>query len=384
MSEHIERILGEPRPLTAIATATLGRVPELASVFLAQVGEITGYADGLIESDELRASAERSIELLIGRIARTVSEGEIVAFSTSIGRSRMDAGVPLDSLMQAVRLDFRLVWGALSDEIRPNEMPALVDGGSDVWEAVERHASATLSGYQAREAEISRAREEEQKSWLARLVETRGARPELVRRAAQILGVGVDRRFVAVAAPSGALADTQAELTELGVVTHPFRAAEGEVLLVQLPVGVDERWADWFAGVGCVVSNVSEGLAAVPRQLLLALACLDALGAPTEPRTVSSSWFELAVHRLGDYRPDIATDVLHPLSALPEAEAERLREAVTIYLETGSPSATAEALFCHRNTVSNRLQRFRDVVGLDPTNPKDSALIRLALLSVSQ
>ncbi len=371
----------EPRPLPAIAAATLPRVVELAEVFVSQVSSIHGYSEGLIDHLELQKSAERSLDLLMRRIAHLVSDAEMINWSSSIGRSRVDAGVPLDSLMQAVRLDFRLVWGALSDEIRPNEMPALVDGGADVWEAVEKHASATLRGYQAREAEITRAREGEQKSWLARLVDSGGEHAETARRAAQVLGFGVDRSFLIVTAVPGRLASTRDALTDRGIVSHVYPTDDGDALVVQLPVGAEREWQTWFDNQDCVVGIPTPGLTTVPRQTVLGLACLAAIGQPVGPVPIARTWFRLAVHTLGDYQRDVARDVLAPLQALSTSEADRLTETVRIYLESGNVTEAAQQLFCHRNTVFNRLQRFRATVGLDPSNPKDSSLIRLALLS---
>jgi DNA-binding PucR family transcriptional regulator len=36
-------------------------------------------------------------------------------------------------------------------------------------------------------------------------------------------------------------------------------------------------------------------------------------------------------------------------------------------------SESAAELFCHRNTLTNRLRRFADLTGIDPTVPEQSA-----------
>ncbi|WP_237449895.1 helix-turn-helix domain-containing protein [Nocardiopsis alba] len=56
----------------------------------------------------------------------------------------------------------------------------------------------------------------------------------------------------------------------------------------------------------------------------------------------------------------------------PDARA-RLLETLAHYTATGSVKAAAASLYCHRNTVVNRLQTFREVTGLDLTVPSQAA-----------
>jgi DNA-binding PucR family transcriptional regulator len=52
---------------------------------------------------------------------------------------------------------------------------------------------------------------------------------------------------------------------------------------------------------------------------------------------------------------------------------------VLAYARSGSVQQTASALFCHRNTVVNRLRRFADLTGRQMTTPADAALVLVAL-----
>ncbi|MEV4371897.1 helix-turn-helix domain-containing protein [Nonomuraea sp. NPDC049637] len=371
------------RDLRAIAAATLDRLPELIEAFVTQVVTLPGYANGEVGDDELRSGAGASIELLIRHIADLPLDQRLRDASGEIGRARMDAGVPLESLMQAVRLDFRLVWSALSDEIQPSEMAVLIAGGADVWEAVEQHANAVLIGYQARLAEITRAIEDERREWFARLLATDGQRAETVKRAAHVLGFVPERRFVVAVARRGesALARVRADVLGRGAPCHLHTQAESDTLLFQLPNGAgDAPQQRWFAGAACVVSSPFEGLAAAPRHIRLAQACRRALGELNGPRLVRDAWLELAAASIGEFRRDLVRDLLSPLRGLTAADRERIVEAVHTVLETGGVPAAAARLYCHRNTIFNRLNRFRALTGLDPSSPRDAALIKLALL----
>lgn len=61
------------------------------------------------------------------------------------------------------------------------------------------------------------------------------------------------------------------------------------------------------------------------------------------------------------------------------AEQPLIVETVETYLRTGSVKATAEASFCHRNTVINRLHQFAEATDYVVTLPYDAAAIILAL-----
>ncbi len=56
--------------------------------------------------------------------------------------------------------------------------------------------------------------------------------------------------------------------------------------------------------------------------------------------------------------------------------AHALAAAATLAIPPRHP---AQTLFCHRNTVLNRLSRFTELTGLDPTRLVDAASIVVAL-----
>ncbi len=89
--------------------------------------------------------------------------------------------------------------------------------------------------------------------------------------------------------------------------------------------------------------------------------------------TWSRGWARLAARSLLDAGSPILADVHDALARCTPAERVRLEEAVRRYLDTGSIGAAAEALYCHRNTLANRLRRFADLTGVDPLVPADAA-----------
>ena len=93
----------------------------------------------------------------------------------------------------------------------------------------------------------------------------------------------------------------------------------------------------------------------------------------TSAMTWRSGWARLAARSLNAAGNPILADVESALSACGPVERERLVEAVQVYLASGSIGASARQLFCHRNTVANRLRRFAELTGVDPMIPAEAA-----------
>ncbi|MEU5162539.1 helix-turn-helix domain-containing protein [Streptomyces sp. NPDC020875] len=98
------------------------------------------------------------------------------------------------------------------------------------------------------------------------------------------------------------------------------------------------------------------------------------------------------LHGLGDRlsrvftvaRPDLAADVAEqvfgPLRRLERAERAELLTTLAAWLDHGGSTRRAgEALYCHRNTVLNRLRRLERLTGRSPADPRDMVDLALAL-----
>ncbi|MGO2534516.1 helix-turn-helix domain-containing protein, partial [Arthrobacter rhombi] len=94
--------------------------------------------------------------------------------------------------------------------------------------------------------------------------------------------------------------------------------------------------------------------------------------------SLDTAWGRLARARLGSEGIGLATDVERTLSECGPSERERLVETARAYLETGSVSASAQLLFCHRNTLMNRMRRFASLTGIDLSIPAQAARLVVA------
>ena len=82
--------------------------------------------------------------------------------------------------------------------------------------------------------------------------------------------------------------------------------------------------------------------------------------------------------KCSDVGLDLLADLEAGLSGCRGGERERLKETVQHYLDTGSITATAQQLFCHRNTILNRISRFQDLTGVDLAVPAQTARLVVA------
>ncbi|QUH03053.1 helix-turn-helix domain-containing protein [Saccharopolyspora erythraea] len=370
-------------PLLHLVHACLDDLDELVDAFVAEIAVLRPYRDRLIPAAEVRADAEASFEMLLRLIAGLPVPHRIADVSERVGRRRAQAGMPLEVLLQAVRLDFRVLWSALLRRADPGDTQALIEGAVTVWEAVERHTVGVHVSYLDEAAVLARERERERSRLVAQLLATDGRDPQAVNQVATALEVDPNGLF-AVAA--GAQADQRALRGELdrlranGVSAHLHFEERGPILLAALPRGVRAMPAHWMQDVPCGLGPVADGLAAVPLSVRVAVEVASAIGpGTTHPVGLREVWAEVAAARLAELGQALARSVLSEVDSVPPHERRRLLETAESFLASGSVADTAREVFCHRNTVLNRLRRLGELTGGDLGSPEHAALVLLAL-----
>ena len=177
-----------------------------------------------------------------------------------------------------------------------------------------------------------------------------------------------EARRVAHAAGMDALGAVQGDrlVLLLGGVTDP-RAAARRVIEV-------------FGEGPVVVGPVADGLAEAHLSARAAVSAQRvAVGWPGAPRPVRTDELlpERALGGDGHARRHLVDEVYVPLLR----SRGTLTDTLTAYFEAGtSIEATARALFVHANTVRYRLRQVTDLVGLDPTQPRDAFTLQIALV----
>jgi PucR-like helix-turn-helix protein/diguanylate cyclase with GGDEF domain len=141
-----------------------------------------------------------------------------------------------------------------------------------------------------------------------------------------------------------------------------------------------ERLADAFGPGPVVIGPTAPTLAAAHASARDALQGLRAVsGWPGAPRPVRA--MDLLPERAlaGDpwAKAELVATVVAPLTSA----GGELGRTLASYLDGGGAlESCARALFVHPNTVRYRLRRVTEVTGLDPTDPRASLVLRIALI----
>ncbi|MDQ8702526.1 helix-turn-helix domain-containing protein [Streptomyces sp. LHD-70] len=359
-------------------------VDTLAESFLARLNEAGVYQSGLVPEEHLRASARDSLALILRALATDSTTTKLSDLPNELGRLRARQGVRGEDLVAAVRLDFSVVWSAMLAQVRPDDMAVLALHAESLWRVVDDYARAVQQSYLEERALMAAATRDEQITYLAELLAPGGQASRNVPNIARALGVDADDTFRVVVAETAASHDAHraaAQVSALGerlfVLNQP-----GRVVLVW-PAGTsgpehDLQQRQLRGMQGGLVPDV-EGLGAVPAAAATAYEiCRTLRPEDTGLFTLAQTWTRVTKSQL-DEQHGFSTELLSRLQAVAEPDRSVIVDTVRAYLATGSLTGSAERLYCHRNTVLNRLGRFQKLTGLDVTIPEQAAIALVAL-----
>jgi purine catabolism regulator len=175
--------------------------------------------------------------------------------------------------------------------------------------------------------------------------------------------------------PGGAQPQALIVLSGGGAWGHAHRA------LLQ---GLRESWTG-DAPLSLAAGEPAQGLAGLQKSLAEAQDAL-ALGRRLSPGAGGDYLHrEMGVYRLLRHLQgtadldDFLNGTLGALAAYDREHGAELMATLEVLLaHGGNVSATARAMHLHRNSVIYRVERIRDVSGLDPTDAEDAFVLRLA------
>lgn len=382
-----------------LATRVLDRVPELADALVRTIEEQNpGYRTmAVVPRGELRRSCYDNLTRVLQMIARpgadsgpAGSHGHYDA-AWATGRRRAAQGMPLDDVLRSFRLGGRLVWEALIDQAHADQLAdtaGLLDVATRVWEVVDATSAQVAAAYHFAESDLLRADAHRMAMLWEGLLSGQAKVTAFAYEVSRILGVPVEGPYaVVVADPGPASADT---------------AGLRQRLAAQEVVSVWQARADALVGVLALRKPTLSGVLGPVREALNApagvslvvrgLAEVDTAyrQATLARRTIVGDKAEAAAleERLPDAlllsSPELAHQLvrrwLGGLLEIAPAERRLLLGTLQIWVATGgSVKHTADAAFCHRNTVINRLQRMQAITGHDFADPGCLVELKLAL-----
>ncbi|TQL24399.1 helix-turn-helix domain-containing protein [Streptomyces sp. SLBN-134] len=376
------------RVLHRAARVLLDDLPQLTDRLVAALQEQEPAYRAAIEGDatttwqEVHRSLRHSISSLLDpRGARDAAR----RCSWKIGATRAEQGLPLDALLHAFRLGGSLVWQGLVDETSraaPEDVRLLVHVASDVWNFVDEHCTLVADAYRQTERQLAWRRENRVRLLAAALLDGTSRIADLP-EAAQALDLPEHGRFAVVAVAGGGPTGCSGAQAVLGpgVRVHWHTGVDADYGIV--PVGDGEEPVvpeEQPPGVRVGVSSVVEGLSAVGEARRLADTALSLCpGTGGTIRLTEHLPAALVVSSPG-LGAALAERLLGPLAHLEPADAEVLLDTLATWLACdGSAQRASRRLYCHRNTVLNRLRRYEQLTGRSLSRPTDLIEAGLAL-----
>ncbi|WP_404320742.1 helix-turn-helix domain-containing protein [Arthrobacter luteolus] len=323
------------------------------------------YGAAQVSAADVHRTAVDTMDRFLYRMVDVELPADLRNLPREIAARRVGQGVPLHAFLKAVRHDFRVLWKGLERVAGPTGAPLLMANMDRVLDAVETYTSDVQQAFLEEEALVARDRQLYQRRVIARLF---GTEPTDLAEVARDLRVRPSERFELLAVGGTQVLAAQRLATGNSSI---FAHEEGEILYLFRPVRAGKTWADEPPSVsgGYVpeVANLGAVPAAAASARILAAHAKDGLC------TVESAWMRLAADQLETAFPGFVHGPLEVLAACTEHERTRLLEVAASYSRTGSIKATAQELYCHRNTVVNRLHSLHEVLGLDLTVPAQAA-----------
>jgi hypothetical protein len=390
---------GTARAEESLAVRILARVPGLADALVQMIEkENPAYRTmAVVPGDDLWRSCHDNLTRILQLIARRPGDGGTAGSAQhydaarATGRRRAEQGMPLDDVLRSFRLGGRLVWEALIDQAHADHLAdrdGLLDLATRVWEVIDATSAQVAAAYHAAEGELLRADAQRMAVLWEGLLYGRAKDTAFAYEVSQILCVPVEGRYAVVVADArpgkNKVARLRQQLAARDIVSVWQVRADSLVGLLALreptlgyALGVLREALAGPAGVSLVARGLTEVDAAYQQAALAR-------------RTILGDHPDVAA--LGERLPDalllsspgLARQLVHRwlggLLEMPAAERRLLLGTLQIWVATGgSVKHTADAAFCHRNTVLNRLQRMQAITGHDFTDPGCLVELKLAL-----
>ncbi|MFJ6754997.1 MULTISPECIES: helix-turn-helix domain-containing protein [unclassified Streptomyces] len=324
-----------------------------------------------------------------------------LADARATGALRAEQGLPLASLLRTYRRGGRMLWQTLTEAVAAHDraaLPRLLPGATALWDVLDQMTDALTDAYRRTEAARADRDRERRAALLDVLLDgaadsggptaaeaaARLGLPERGRFAVVVVGSGGEALSAGPAAgPAGGPGDAPAPRVLWRV------RGDGETGLVELGHHPLESVRELLAplglrtGVSPVVGAAAE-LAGAHRLAALALRTAPESGGPRTallderlPAALVAAEAELAGR--------LRQVVLGPVLALPAEDRRTLLTTLGTWLACqGSTTYAAQRLYCHRNTVSNRLRRLEQLTGRSLTDPRQVVELALAHAAVVQ
>lgn len=378
-----------PSVVARLAADAIGDLDDLTGQLVSMLRETEDpYLP--VPDDDLRRTVQANLNSFLADLASQGSPS--TASSRDTARRRAEQGVPLGSVLHAYRLGFHVIWGALADRaLREGQvcLDGLVRESTTVWAWVDTSSEAVNAEYH--EALIDSARHDEQQRTLLldALFEGRLGEWKLLGGSLHAIGLPERGPYLAVSAETGStgaenLRGAGQYLRRHGVPSAWRLRPDEQVGLIgagragRLSMIRDLLAQQATARVG--ISPAFDDALGTGRALEIAAVarrCLPPDGAGVA--TIDDEPVAAIVASAPDISARVIRGLLGRVRELPLGEQELLLGTLRMWISCGgNASAAASELYCHRNTVRNRLQRLEELTGQSLAEPRGITLLSVA------
>jgi len=314
----------------------------------------------------------------------------------TVARRAATEGVPVAALLRVYRLGAQVIWEHLADHRTRRhgdfDMDSVLDGAAVLLALVNSFSSEISQVYDETATDRFRRHERERTLLVDGLLEGRAQDLPCLADVARILDLPEQAEFVVVIAENPAAGTEGLIDIDQALCAHSIRSAWrlrshrqiGIVVTSSGPIGpsmatLKEVVAGRASGrVG--ISPIHGDLASTASCVSLADLALGCL----PPGTKGVALFDdhpigTLVAQAPDLSDRIVNLVLGPLLALDD-DRDVLVETLAAWIaEGGSTTRAATRMYCHRNTIRNRLQRIETLINRSMADPTALAEICIAM-----
>lgn len=385
------REYGQSTPaMTAVITSLLEQRDELARLLADHVKmKVEQYRLNPALDDEVHlAACKANVVAVLGLLSNGRSLDTTAP--RRAGRERARAGVPLSTVLDAYRVGAGFIWEIVADAAQAAAVPAddLIAVTALLWQGQDLFASAMGEGYRE-ESTTMLLRQQEERAALVEALLTGRLLPEATLwDVADVLRLPSTGPFVVVVAALDVvgrqvLPGVEERLRVADVSSAWRLLPDQQVGIVQVRTASElRRLLAELGGYPLARQGMSptfESLAeAAPALRFARIAMSASLGSGG---VVTFDEAPLAVTSVAD--PDVsrrvASTVLGSLNSMRVEDKQILLDTFDAWMDAGgSADVAAEQLFCHPNTVRQRLRRLEERTGRSLSNPKELTELCLA------
>ena len=367
------------------------------------ISELDGLTDQLVT--RLRETDESYLPVDIADLRRTVHANlrnfltDLASQSTpstvssrDTARRRARQGVPLGSVLHAYRLGFQVIWAALGDRaLREGQscLDGLVRESTTVWAWVDTSSEAVNMEYH--EALIDSARHDEKQRMLLldALLEGRLGEWKLLGGSLHAIGLPKHGPYLVVSAETreAGLENLRAAdqyLRRHGVASAWRLRPDEQVGLIAVNralsfPAIRELLAKEATGRVGLSPQFDDALDAGRSLEIAAVARRCLPPGSTGVATIDDDPLATVLASAPDISGRVVRHLLGRVADLAAAEQELLLGTLRTWMDCGgNASAAARELYCHRNTVRNRLQKVEELSGQSLSDPRGIAGLSIA------